>query len=276
VLQGYLGGLPTFLHGGSLKTQWDPFESALDNLLCTLQSSNNSESNVAANLLSSVRRRLEPVRNRVNDLCASQDLLRERFIGRVSRHEGFNLGELLDRIADAWEVSVPDLRIHRDWEIAAGLTLNCDEYLVSNVLRCLMENALAAGQERNAASVEIWIRANVEPWTGKRTGGFVAIRVTDSGFGVPQEARDYLFIDGFTFRPNADLQRDTASGTHRHTGRGLSLARMLAAGCRGDVQFEDRGPSLHPQTRNATLGATFIFRIAVEHLAVAATEGRLV
>lgn len=66
--------------------------------------------------------------------------------------------------------------------------------------------------------------------------GWVAIRVSDDGFGVPPDQREAIF-ERFT---RLDEHRARSSGG---TGLGLAIARQIAEGHHGSIEVEEGSPS---------------------------------
>ena len=90
-----------------------------------------------------------------------------------------------------------------------------DRALLARAVANLLDNALAVSPAGGTVRLET-----------SREGGRMAIRVTDTGPGVPEEARERIF-DRFV--------RLTAARDGRGTGLGLPIARMVARAHGGDL-----------------------------------------
>ena len=109
-----------------------------------------------------------------------------------------------------------------DLRLDSGLQITLDRDRIQRVLENLVINAREAlapwGREKRIA-----IRARTE-------GNFLAVRVADSGPGLPQEAVDHLFEPFAT------------NGKKQGTGLGLVTVRNLVKAHGGDVRVETRAP----------------------------------
>ncbi|MFF4159092.1 ATP-binding protein [Streptomyces sp. NPDC001678] len=118
------------------------------------------------------------------------------------------------------------------------------------VLGNLVDNALdAAGNYRPDAFVEVGIRAE---------GTTAVVTVSDNGPGVPEEARELVFADGWSTKKAAP---------NRPRGLGLSLVRRLAERYGGSARAGERDgggalftvelpDALHPLTSGAAVTGT--------------------
>jgi signal transduction histidine kinase len=113
-----------------------------------------------------------------------------------------------------------------DLRLDSGLQITLDRDRIQRVLENLVINAREAlapwGREKR-----IVIRARPE---SRPEGKFLAVRVADSGPGLPQEAVDHLFEPFVT------------NGKKQGTGLGLVTVRNLVKAHGGDVRVEARAP----------------------------------
>lgn len=119
------------------------------------------------------------------------------------------------------EVSEPD---QIKTEIADGLTVMADHELLVRAVANLLRNALRHG----GATGPITIAA-------AREEDLVAIRVTDSGPGVPEEELPKLF-DAF-YRLDRSRTRETGG-----VGLGLTIVKTCVESCQGTVVAHNRRP----------------------------------
>ncbi len=267
VVSGCIGALPTFAHHTGLKDRWDMLYPDLDRLLIRLREVAEPTGIATAGQIRRLQAALEEVRVRLERVCEDQKILRDRLRGRDPARSDPkipDLGEYLDRVAEVWERITPGLRFERCWLPTFGIQLDCDPYPLEGVLRCLLDNAVTASRELHPTDFRVTLRADLEPWPGDPSRQFAVIRITDTGAGIPPEARTSLFIEDFTFRKGQSTGI-ASSGTKpaRHTGLGLSIARTLAAACHGDLQVEEFGQPADPHTGAPAVGATFTFRVCV-------------
>lgn len=90
----------------------------------------------------------------------------------------------------------------------------------------IMLNLLANAFDAVLALPERWIRLEVAT-----TGGWVELAVTDSGAGVPPDARERLFTPFFTTK-----------GVGKGTGLGLAVSRQLAENQGGSLVLDPTSP----------------------------------
>ncbi|MEV5509320.1 sensor histidine kinase [Streptomyces orinoci] len=98
---------------------------------------------------------------------------------------------------------------------------------VVTVLGNLIDNALDAAAGTRRDSQPPWVEADL-----RAEGGTLVLRVSDNGPGVPAQARELVFSDGWsTKEPTA----------HRRRGLGLTLVRRLAERYGGTAGVTERG-----------------------------------
>ncbi|MCW2692674.1 MAG: mtrB [Mycobacterium sp.] len=125
----------------------------------------------------------------------------------------------------------PDLRLVRP---AGPLAVEADARRVARVVRNLVSNAVAYG---GGAPVEVELRlladaaADGAPAAAEPTGGWVEVRVADSGPGIDEADRQHVF-DRFW---RADQSRSRQAGG---TGLGLAIATEDAALHGGQLSVE--------------------------------------
>ena len=108
-------------------------------------------------------------------------------------------------------------------EIADVPRVNLPGHVVSEVVRCLLSNALDALRGRGGATV--WIR--LEPY--RTAGAKVVLRVEDNGPGVPESIREHLFEPFISQSPGRE-----------RLGLGLFLGASLLDMYDGRLSYEDR------------------------------------
>jgi signal transduction histidine kinase len=108
-------------------------------------------------------------------------------------------------------------------EIADVPRVNVPEHVVSEVVRCLLSNALDALNGREDAT--LWMR--LEPY--RAAGAAVALRIEDNGPGVPESIRGRLFEPFVSQSPGRE-----------RLGLGLFLAASLLDIYDGRLWYEER------------------------------------
>jgi K+-sensing histidine kinase KdpD len=170
----------------------------------------------------SVRYRLEAI--------ASEARRLNRLVGEMldmARIEGGALNLHLEPIAIADAVTAATDRLHRTSperpvqfdQQSAHLTVLADWHRLGQILDNLFANADRVAPK----GTPIVVRASQDQ------AGFVTIRVTDSGPGVPREIRDSLF--------NRFVKGDSES--QDGTGLGLAITRGLVEAHNGTIELED-------------------------------------
>ncbi len=129
------------------------------------------------------------------------------------------LGGVLQPLAE--DLRERGIEAELDLRLDAALQVNLDRDRIQRVLENLVTNAREAlacwGLQRRVA-----IRVRTE-------GDFLAVRVADSGPGIPEEAAGHLF-------------EPFATGKKQGTGLGLVTVRNLVLAHGGDVRVETRSP----------------------------------
>lgn len=179
--------------------------------------------------------------DRLSQLVTEAVKMAEVDAGKVRlRRDETTAGELLEAATAVFDGRGADRIERRDGE-GWGVRLTVDRELMSLALRQVLDNALKySGASVAAAAAVVRCECGVE-------GGFVTVRIADSGPGIPERDQERIF-DKFYRRANT---RDQVPGT----GLGLHIAREIARIHGGDL-FLECGLAPQPMT-----GATFCFRI---------------
>ena len=260
-----MAALPMFTHGWYLKWDWDLLRPDIDRLLVNLENADGVSGIVTRSEASRYREKVTIVNNEVQKLSKEQKELQDLLL-RLNTDEDPSeipdLGKHLQGFARDWEKKVKGLSIEADWNQADGRSLTVDPYQFDNALRCVLDNAISASRKGNDTEFQVRIGVAWEPWPGEASKAFLVVRITDTGHGIPEEARRYIFVDGFTFRrgqpqqtPSQHASRDT------HSGLGLGLTRGLVAALGGDIQVDDWGRPPDIDKNDPGVGATFVLRI---------------
>ncbi|MDX2086512.1 MAG: ATP-binding protein [Kofleriaceae bacterium] len=108
-------------------------------------------------------------------------------------------------------------------DIPSDLVIDCRSVQLSQVLVNLLGNAYDAVVSTTAP----WVRIDVDA-----TDGWLELSVTDSGSGIPVEARPRLFEPFFTTK-----------GPERGTGLGLSLSKTIVEAHNGTLELDVEVPN---------------------------------
>jgi two-component system sensor histidine kinase KdpD len=145
--------------------------------------------------------------------------------------EPTDLSDAIEAAADRLHRSAPTRPV--EWDRAtASLPVLADWERLGQILDNLLVNA-----DRMAPAC-----TPIRIGTAKEASGFVAVRVSDSGPGVPPELRERIF---------ERFNRGTATNGSTGTGLGLAIVRGLVEAHGGAVEVEANGGS----------GATFRFTL---------------
>jgi signal transduction histidine kinase len=137
------------------------------------------------------------------------------------RRVSVNLGEILSGILDVYE----ELAAESDVELT--LDLAEDPLLVRgdpNCVSVLFDNLIVNAIKYNRAGGDVRV-------SGERVGGEVIVAVSDTGVGIPEKYRTFLF-DEF-FRVGGDAARKTGG-----TGLGLPICKRIVSELGGKIEVE--------------------------------------
>jgi signal transduction histidine kinase len=115
-----------------------------------------------------------------------------------------------------------DFEVWIDLRLDAALQISLDRDRIQRVLENLLSNAREALATWTVAK-RVWVRARVEE-------GRLAVRVADSGPGIPEDAVEHLFEPFAT------------TGKKQGTGLGLVTVRNLVKTHGGEVRVETKAP----------------------------------
>jgi len=165
------------------------------------------------------------------------------------RRQLLSLSRLVDDVADVLALPGHE-RIHWENRVVPEVEVDADPEQLFRVLMNLCRNALEAVGESDEPSVirRIWVE-------GERVGSVTAIRVCDTGPGVPERARDNLFLpfQGSMRRGGTGLGLAIAAEIVRAHGGDIRLADRPGAGAVFEVVIPDR-PVVLDQRRRAQRG----------------------
>jgi signal transduction histidine kinase len=133
------------------------------------------------------------------------------------------LGRIDGTIDEAYRTMLPQARqkeLELSAEIESGLpAVLYDHDRMIQVLTNLLSNAIKFTPEGGRVSIR-----------AARQGEFLAIRVTDTGMGIPKEALPKLFTQFYrVYRPGKEI---------KGTGLGLAILSRLVAGHDGRIEVE--------------------------------------
>jgi signal transduction histidine kinase len=165
------------------------------------------------------------------------------------RRQLLSLSRLVDDVADVLALPGHE-RIHWENRVVPEVEVDADPEQLFRVLMNLCRNALEAVGESDEPSVirRIWVE-------GERVGSVTTIRVCDTGPGVPERARDNLFLpfQGSMRRGGTGLGLAIAAEIVRAHGGDIRLADRPGAGAVFEVVIPDR-PVVLDQRRRAQRG----------------------
>jgi len=142
-----------------------------------------------------------------------------------------DLSELLHTVAEIYQPAIEEKSQSLHEDIAAGLAVNGDRELLTQLFANLMENA----SRHCDAGAHIELSA-------RHAGNAIEVAVADDGRGIPAEMRGKV------------LQRFVRLDTSRTTpgnGLGLALAHAVATLHDAELKLSDNGPGLRASVRFA-------------------------
>jgi two-component system sensor histidine kinase ChvG len=138
-----------------------------------------------------------------------------------ARFEPVDLGSLIETMLPTWESRRDDVAIAFARPRLKSAVIAGDESRLARLLDNLVDNAISF----SPAGGLVDIRASA-------AGNEVLVSVEDEGPGVPQSAREEIFLRFHSIRPEEDFGR--------HSGLGLAIAKAIVKGHDGHIQVEDR------------------------------------
>ena len=128
----------------------------------------------------------------------------------------FLVKELFDRVEKLMKQRLLDQNIKFDCTVyPSSLTLTADSEMIEQVLINLIINAMSALVGRGNPEINLSARLNER--------GKVVIRVTDNGFGIPEDVQEKIFIPFYTTKKDG-------------SGIGLSLSRQIIRAHGGNIR----------------------------------------
>ncbi|MGH6925202.1 MAG: ATP-binding protein [Propylenella sp.] len=162
------------------------------------------------------------------------------------RRQLLSLARLVDDVADVLALPGHE-RVYWESRVAAEVEVDADPEQLFRVMMNLCRNALEAVGESDDPAVirRIWVE-------GERQGSVATIRVCDTGPGVPEKARENLFLpfQGSARRGGTGLGLAIAAEIVRAHGGDIRLADRAGAGAVFEVSIPDR-PVVLDQRRHA-------------------------
>ncbi len=135
--------------------------------------------------------------------------------------ETVDLRELLQRLCDDRQAVLQQAGQRFECELAEGLTVAGERFLLQQALSNLIDNAVAFSPQGGLITI-----------SGRLSGNRCEIAIADQGPGVPDYARERIF-ERFYSLPRPD-------GEGRSSGLGLSFVREVAKLHGGEVTVENR------------------------------------
>ncbi|MBN1506220.1 MAG: PAS domain S-box protein [Sedimentisphaerales bacterium] len=170
-----------------------------------------------ARFLDIAKRNIERLGRLIDDVLDFQKLS----AGKMKFHmESHHIDKAID---EAYHTMLPQAQqkhVQLSVEMESGLPpMLCDRDRIIQVLTNLLSNAIKFTPEGG----RVWIRA-------ARQGEFLALRVADTGMGIPKEALPRLFTQFYrVHRPGKEI---------KGTGLGLAIVSRLVAGHDGRIEVE--------------------------------------
>jgi hypothetical protein len=150
--------------------------------------------------------------------------------------EAFNISELAHDVTQKFHLKAAEKQIAISTKIGQGLpAVNADIGLIERVLENLIENAIQNTPRGGAISLEL-----------RPKGKDIAVRITDTGCGIPAEELSQIF--------NRFYQLDRSRRSDRgHSGLGLAITKKI-------LELHDRSIDV---VSSMDSGTTFSFQLPV-------------
>ncbi len=162
------------------------------------------------------------------------------------RRQLLSLSRLVEDVADALALPGHE-RVSWENRVPAGVEVDADPEQLFRVLMNLCRNASEAVGEGDDPAVirRVWVE-------GERSGSVAAIRVCDTGPGVPERARANLFqpFHGSTRQGGTGLGLAIAAEIVRAHGGDIGLVDRAGAGAVFEITIPDRPVSLNARRQS--------------------------
>lgn len=130
-----------------------------------------------------------------------------------------DLGDLLKKLMERWHPRMSRLNIQSHFQAEEGTPLAlADGRALDQVFTNLVSNALAAMQEKGGA-----LAVKVEKIEGAGHRPWVSVSISDTGPGIPPEAREKVFEPFYTTSPQG-------------TGLGLAITKRIVIAHKGKIE----------------------------------------
>jgi K+-sensing histidine kinase KdpD len=250
---GMLGALPTIRHGHEVGATFYPLRGAIERLLKKLEGRSVPDQDLG-NLIAEVRTTMKEHSVPVTNLLKAQNLIKDLLDPSKEPKPVADLKDYLLRVIRNWEQTRGACFLVKTIELPDGLSVPCDQVILDNAVRCLLENAQSVSErdDQGRFIVELRVTTRSDVFKFKR---MITIEVTDHGPGISAAKRPFLFVDGFTDRRDLPVRATTRETQVDHFGRGLDMARAFLLRSHGELRLADPGGD--------GKGATFVIHLGL-------------
>ena len=151
------------------------------------------------------------------------------------------LSDVIDDLASMVEPQLVSKGLSYGADVPRDIVVRADPEKLRQILLNLLSNAVKFTPRGGRITVDA---AAHDADTSSGSGGYVAIRVTDTGIGIADEKREKVF------EPFVQVHRELTQTTEG-TGLGLAISRDLASSMNGDLSVESA----------VGIGSTFTLRL---------------
>lgn len=134
-----------------------------------------------------------------------------------------DVGRAAREIAEDFRAQATAVGLALDVRVPDGLRADTDPTRLRQILANLVSNAV-----KYAPQGQVTVDAEIRPSGGPRPGAWVALRVTDTGPGIPEDKREQIFQEFTRLDPEAQ----------QGAGVGLAISRRIARLLGGDLTVE--------------------------------------
>ena len=140
-----------------------------------------------------------------------------------SKNIDINIKEKVQSIVDQYQQTIEKKNLHIALDIKKEQSIQADDYLITNCLDIVMDNAFKFSPERSEVKIEV-----------KEIGEFIQINISDDGPGFTDKARNYLF---------ELFEADNYSNTYSGFGLGMATVKLILDTIGGKIEVKNKNGS---------------------------------
>jgi len=226
----FLQTLEGFVHNlnGPLQILWVRSEQLEQDIGRLQQDLREAHVTRGTELADRMQQRIDSFLRGLDELNASLSFLTKDLLGR--QHAETGEVKINEVIRDTLSLLDADMFFKHRVE----KTLRLDDSLPSFRGRHRDLCTIMLGLIQNASEAMVDTEAKQLIVETSQEGGYIFIRIQDSGCGIPEEHRPHIYKAGFTTKRRTDHE----GKEEEHAGLGLTIVSALLKECQGNMTFE--------------------------------------